>query len=119
MSDLKQHTLKVQRIQGLRRTNGSSFRSEASNHKGAITLPRFYFDVLDGDSFSCDDEGLQLESLNVAEDEAILTAVQIGRDCLPKRLSPELCVRVRDEHGQPVLTVAVSMMVRRIDLVHA
>jgi hypothetical protein len=74
---------------------------------------------LDGDSFSCDDEGLQLESLNAAEGEAIRTAVQIGRDCLPKRLSPELCVRVRDEHGQPVLTVAVSMMVRRMDLAHA
>jgi hypothetical protein len=82
-------------------------------------LPRFYFDVLDGDSFSCDDEGLQLESLNAAEDEAIRAVVQIGRDSLPKRHSPELCVRVRDKHGQPVLTVVVSMTVRRMDPAHA
>ena len=82
-------------------------------------MPRFYVDVLNGDSFSCDDGGLQLESLNAAEDEAIRTAAQIGRDSLPKRLSPELCVRVRDKHGQPVLTVAVSMTVRRMDPAHA
>jgi len=74
---------------------------------------------LDGDSFSCDDEGLQLESLNAAEDEAIRTVAQIGCDCLPKRLSPELCVRVRDKRGQAVLTVAVSMTVRRMDLARA
>ena len=82
-------------------------------------MPRFYFDVWDGDSFSCDDEGLQLESLKAAEDEAIRAMVQIGRDRLPRRLSPELCMRVRDAHGQPVLTVAVSMTVRRMDLAHA
>ena len=82
-------------------------------------MPRFYFDVLDGDSFSCDDEGLQLVSLHAAEDEAIRTVAQLGRDSLPKRLSPELCVRVRNKHGEAVLTVAVSMTVRRTDLAHA
>ena len=82
-------------------------------------MPRFYFDVSEGDSFSCDDEGHQLESVNAAEYEAIRAAAEIGRYRLPKRLSPELCVRVRDAHGQPVLTVAVSMMVRRMDMPHA
>ncbi len=82
-------------------------------------MPRFYFDVLDGDSFSRDDEGLLLGSLNAAEDEAIRAAAEIGRDSLPKRLSPELCVRVRDEHGHPVLSVAVSMTVRRMHSTHA
>ena len=81
-------------------------------------MPRFYFDVLDGDSFIRDDTGFQLESLDVAEDEAIRAAAEISRDSLPKRLSPELCVRVRDQHGQTVLSVAVSMTVRRIDLAH-
>lgn len=81
-------------------------------------MPRFYFDVLDGDSFIRDDTGLQLLRLDVAEDEAIRAAAEIGRDSLPKRLSPEVCVRVRDEHGHSVLSVAVSMTVRRVDLAH-
>ena len=62
-------------------------------------MPQFYFDVLDGDSFIRDDTGFQLVSLDVAEDEAIRAATEIGRDSLPKRLSPEICVRVRDEHA--------------------
>ena len=82
-------------------------------------MPRFYFDVLDGDSFIRDDTGFQLVSLDVAEDEAIRAAAEIGRDGLPKRLSSELCVRVRDQHGQTVLTVAITMTVRRVNSAHA
>ena len=76
-------------------------------------MRRFYFDVLDGDSFTCDDEGLELEDLNAAEAMAIGAAAEIGHESLPKRLSPGICVRVRDEQGEPVLSVAVSMTVRR------
>jgi hypothetical protein len=75
-------------------------------------LRRFYFDVLEGDSFTRDDEGLELEDLNAAEAMAIGAAAEIGHHSLPKRLSPEICVRVRDEQGEPVLSVAVSMTVR-------
>jgi hypothetical protein len=76
-------------------------------------LRRFYFDVLDGDSFTRDDEGLELEDLNAAEAMAVGAAAEIGHYNLPKRLSPEICVRVRDEQGEPVLSVAVAMTVRR------
>ncbi|MBD2748793.1 hypothetical protein IC232_19050 [Microvirga sp. BT688] len=76
-------------------------------------MRRFYFDVLDGDSFTRDDEGLELEDLNAAEVMAIQAASEIGHESLPKRRSPEICVRVRDEQGEPVLSVAVSMTVRR------
>ncbi len=75
-------------------------------------MRRFYFDFLDGDTFSRDDDGLLLESLGVAEDQAIRAIAEIARDSLPKRLSPEVCMRVRDEHGQAVLSVAISMTVR-------
>ncbi len=75
-------------------------------------MRRFYFDVLEGDSFTRDDEGLELEDLNAAEAMAIGAAAEIGHHSLPKRLSPEICVRVRDEQGEPVLSVAVSMTVR-------
>lgn len=44
--------------------------------------------MLDGDG-SARDDGYQLASLNVAEDEVIRAGAEIGRDRMPKRLSPE------------------------------
>ena len=76
-------------------------------------MRHFYFDVLDGDAFTRDDEGLDLPDLNAAEIMAVQAAAEIGHESLPKRHSPEICVRVRDEQGEPVLSVAVSMTVRR------
>ena len=82
-------------------------------------MRRFYFDVLDGDTFSHDDEGLPLESLSVAEDQAIRAVTEMAHDSLPKRLSSEVSVRIRDDHGQTVLSVALSMTVRRMNPAHA
>jgi hypothetical protein len=50
---------------------------------------------------------------------AIQAATEIGHESQPKRRSPEICVRVRDEHGEAVLSVAVSLTVRRKDLAPA
>ena len=82
-------------------------------------MPRFYFDVLDGDAFTRDDDGFDLMSLNAAEGEAIRAIAEIGQESLPKRPTSELCVRVRDSHGYPVLTVTLSLTVRRMDSEHA
>ena len=71
-----------------------------------------------GDDFTRDDEGLELASLEVAERKAKRGAAEIGRGSLPKGC-PEINVQVRDEHGERVLTVTVSMTVRREALVLA
>ena len=76
-------------------------------------MPHFYFDVREGDSFTRDTEGLELESLDAAEYEAAKSAAEIGRDPLAKGRYREVMVGVRDEHGERVLTVTVSMTVRR------
>ncbi len=76
-------------------------------------MPHFYFDVREGDSFTRDPEGLELESLDAAEYEAAKGVAEIGRDQLPKGRCREVTVEVRDEHGERVLTVTVSMTVRR------
>ena len=76
-------------------------------------MPRFYFDVLEGNSLTRDEEGFQFVSLNIAEVEAIRAASEIGHNSLPKRRSSEIGVQVRDEHGEAVLSVTVSMTVRR------
>jgi hypothetical protein len=77
-----------------------------------------YFDVWEIDRLDRDDIGLELGSLEAAEREAIIAAAGIGHERLPKGCS-ETGVQVRDEYGQTVFTVAVSMIVRRMACVHA
>ena len=77
-------------------------------------MPRFYFDVREGARFVPDDEGLEFEDLDVAEREAAETAAQIGRDELPKGGSRNITIGVRNEHGQRVLTVTVSLHTDRV-----
>jgi uncharacterized membrane protein len=76
-------------------------------------VPRFYFDVREGDSFTRNDDGLEFDSLDEAAAEAANSAAEIGRDRLPEGQAPEIMVEVRDEHGERVLTVTVSMIIRR------
>ena len=75
-------------------------------------MPHFYFDVWDGDRLVRDDDGLELASLEAAEREARRGAADMGRDSLLKDC-PEISVQVRDQHGERVLTVTVSITVRR------
>jgi len=82
-------------------------------------LPQFYFDVSVGNDLICDDEGLQLENLNIAEHKAICAASEIGHNSLPKRRISEIAVRVMDQDGEPVLSVALSMSIYRKDLAKA
>jgi hypothetical protein len=74
-------------------------------------LPRFYFDVSVGDDFTRDDVGFEYESLAVAEYYAARTATEVSQDALPKGLTS--VVRVRDRDGFLLLTVEVSMTLRR------
>jgi len=78
-------------------------------------MPRFHFDVREGDRFFRDDEGLEFESLDAAEREAANAAAEIGRDRLPKGDTREVTVELRNEHRRRVLTVTVSMDVHRVD----
>lgn len=78
-------------------------------------MPRFYFDVLDGDSLTRDDTGLEFPNLDAAEDEAARAIADIARDSLPKCRGSELCVRVRDADGRLALIVTLSMTTRRLD----
>jgi hypothetical protein len=72
-------------------------------------VPRFYFDVREGEKFIPDEKGLEFDSLDAAEHEAARAAAEIGRDRLPKGDVREVTVEIRNEHRQRVLTVTVSM----------
>ena len=77
-------------------------------------MPRFYFDIRDGTGFAPDQEGIEFDSLSAAEHAAAATAAELGRDRLPMGGMQEITVEVKNEHGQRVLTVAVSMQIHRV-----
>jgi hypothetical protein len=78
-------------------------------------MPRFYFDVREGATFIPDEEGLEFESLDLAEYQAAHAAAEMGRDRLPKGEDRHVTVELKNEHRQRVLTVTVSMEIDRVD----
>lgn len=78
-------------------------------------MPRYFFDTREGQQLTPDDVGLEFDSLDAAEHAAACAAAEIGRDCLPKGDGHEVSVEVKNEHGQRMLTVTVSMAVDRTE----
>jgi hypothetical protein len=77
-------------------------------------VPRFYFDVREGASFTPDNGGLEFDGLDGAERAAAELAADPGRDRLPKGETRAVTVELADEHRQRVLTVRVSMEIDRV-----
>jgi hypothetical protein len=77
-------------------------------------VPRFYFDVREGASFTPDNGGLEFDGLDGAERAAAELAADLGRDRLPKGETRAVTVELADEHRQRVLTVRVSMEIDRV-----
>ena len=76
-------------------------------------MPRFYFDVREEDGVTSDEVGVELESLEAAEREAIRMVTGIGHESLSKDRSSEIEVQVKDNEGFLLLTVTISVVVRR------
>ena len=77
-------------------------------------MPRFYFDMREDGTVIPDEEGLELESLDVAKHEAAVSAVDIGRSQLPHGKVRETTVEVKDEKGFVLITATISLAVRRM-----
>jgi hypothetical protein len=76
-------------------------------------MPRFYFDVREEDGVTSDEVGVELESLEAAERAAIRMVTGIGHESLSKDRSSEIEVQVKDNEGFLLLTVTISVVVRR------
>ncbi|ESR25280.1 DUF6894 family protein [Lutibaculum baratangense] len=77
-------------------------------------MPRFFFDIREGTSFTPDEIGLDFDSIDVAEREAAIAAAEIGRDRLPVSDDRVVTVEVKNEHRQRVLTITISLEVDRV-----
>jgi hypothetical protein len=74
-------------------------------------MPRYFFDIDDGERRTPDDLGLEL-SLWEARDQAVAVLPDIARDVLPDGERRDFVSSVRDESGQVVYTATLSLVGR-------
>lgn len=77
-------------------------------------MPRYYFDIRDGESFIPDDEGLEFPSLEEARKHAAIALADMARDIMPNGTKHEIAIEVRDEAKEPLLQTILRFEVRRL-----
>jgi hypothetical protein len=70
-------------------------------------MPRYFFDSRDGDHFIRDDEGVELDGIEQARDEATLALRDLAKDALPRATRRELSIEVRDEAGRQLIRASL------------
>ena len=73
-------------------------------------MPRFFFDTYDGDFFASDEEGQDLEGIEAAKLMAQEALPDMAEDKLPDGDQRVFVVSVRDEAGQVVVRVALTLV---------
>ena len=76
-------------------------------------VPRYFFDIHDGDHFTPDHEGVELEGIEAAKTEAKNTLPDIVKDQMPDGDRRDFTVTVREESGQAVLRITLSLVAER------
>jgi hypothetical protein len=75
-----------------------------------VNVPRFFFDTYDDDFFAPDEEGQDLEGLEAAKLIAQAALPNMAEDKLPSGDQRVFIVSVRDEAGQVVVRVALTLV---------
>jgi hypothetical protein len=74
-------------------------------------VPRFFFDIHDGEDFTPDYVGIELEGPEVAKAEAKKALPDIVKDEMPDGDRRDFAVIVKDEVGHEVVRVTLSLVV--------
>jgi hypothetical protein len=74
-------------------------------------MPRYFFDTYDGENFVSDENGLELADIDAAKLEAQRALPDMVRDALPNSNFRSFVVNIRDETGQAVIRLALSLVV--------
>ena len=74
-------------------------------------MPRFFFDIHDGEDFTPDRVGLDLDSLEAAKDEAKKTLPDIVKDEMLDGNRRDVTVDVKDAARQIVWRITLSLVV--------
>jgi hypothetical protein len=79
-------------------------------------MPRYYFDVDDGENQDLDIDGVELSDENTARAEAISDLYALAREMLPQAGRWQIALSVRDEGGTVVIEEALSVTVEQLKL---
>jgi hypothetical protein len=77
-------------------------------------MPRYYFDIRDGEYVQKDNEGTVLRGLAEAKAQAVKTLPDIARDEIPYGDQREFVIEIKDENGRPLVTVRLSLVVETL-----
>ncbi len=90
-----------------------------NSQEDAFGLPpdtrlRFFFDAQDGDRTIVDENGLELDSMEAAQREAVRALRDLVRDIPPDSDHRTMAIRVRNEVGETVLVANLTLSVQRV-----
>ena len=77
-------------------------------------MPRFYFDIDDGQGLVRDSEGSEHQDLEAAQHEAVETLTQMGRELFPGTGDHELSIEIRGEEGIALMRTRLTLSARRL-----
>jgi hypothetical protein len=66
-------------------------------------MPRYYFDIFDKEGVERDDDGLELESIDAAVNEARQALRDMANEAIPEPRTAHLAIQIRDHTEGPVL----------------
>ena len=72
-------------------------------------MPRFFFDIFDGESLWVDDEGTEHATLDAARREAVETLTQISRESFAPGKAVLISIDIRPEQGVAVERVTIAL----------
>lgn len=73
-------------------------------------MPRFYFDIDDGEHRHSDPEGIELEGAKEARNTAVSVLPDVAREELPDGDRRVFVCKVRDESGMIVFIATLSLV---------
>jgi hypothetical protein len=79
---------------------------------GAV-MPRYYFNIRNGENFIPDDDGLELPNAATACAEAARTVAEMAKDVCPSESRRTISVEIRDDADRPVCMVALFLEIAK------
>ena len=81
-------------------------------------MPRYFFDLRDGDDLAVDEEGLELRSIQAVQEEAARSLADMARDEVRRHAGDpnkrqRMAIEVRDYRGRPVMQVKFTFEISK------
>jgi hypothetical protein len=79
-----------------------------------LAMPRFYFDVHDGERFTPDRIGVDLDDAQATQREAARALPEVAKDALPDGTQRSFVIEVKNEAQRLILRAKLSLTVETI-----